>query len=42
MSADKKLSKTQIAYIIHRRRSFGSWLANIGTKKQWKMLYFFS
>ena len=32
MSADKKLGKTQIPKIIQSRRSFGSWLGNLGKK----------
>ena len=32
MSADKKCSKPQISKTIQSRRSFGSWLSNLGKK----------
>ena len=41
MSADMKLSKTQISKIIRLGRFFGSWLANLG-KNTNKCCYSFS
>ena len=32
MSTDKKCSKPQISKTIQSRRSFGSWLSNLGKK----------